>query len=160
MTQEKKNNSRILYYTLATSIFLSPSNIPNLHAEVSTDVVKREDSEASFKYLTLEQLIKIFCGELTEWPNGEPIYIVMYKPTSTQHKVFIQDQLRITLSEYKRRMDRSKKIDPFLESRIVYVDSEEDMVKQLLRNEYAIGYIFNLVLYKNKEDLIAIYIDK
>lgn len=154
-----KNNTSKLTILLTVPVLLYSFNEISALAESTDIVIPKTQENKNYRYLTLSQLIKIFTGDSDKWENGEEIHLVMYDINSIEHKTFLLEQLGLTPTEFKKRFNKNLKENPKMKDRITYVKNQEEMIKELLNNNSAIGYMFNLILYKNKDDLIVMYID-
>lgn len=127
--------------TTAVSENSAPRILVNKNANTETD-------------LSIRELIDIFTRRKTQWDDRTEIVVLTQGMDSLPNKQFLIEVLGITPYQYRSRLGRntySGRVSPPIE-----VNSEEEMLDKLVRDESAIGYIYNYILYKDDERLVII----
>ncbi len=121
--------------------FLLLIKINTVSAEV-TPIVPQDSTEE----VTWEEVKNIFLGRQEEWSNRQAVVLVLLDMQSPQHRVFVEEYLRLLPTKYAREMER--KISSGKITTPILVESSLDMISAVAANANSIGYLGDyIVLY-------------
>ena len=97
--------------------------------------------------LSLNEIRAIFSLRARQWPNGEPITVLVYHDDSSTHREFSLDKLKMLPHQLRRQWNRyiysGTGIGPLT------VTSKQEMLDTLSRTRGAIGYTYTGVPHEN-----------
>lgn len=116
---------------LALSIGITPA--------ISSDVSLVLTAEYS-KMLTDKLMVSyVFTRRITRWETGEHIKVFTKPVNSIEHRAFLNQWLDMTISRYKRELDRQ--LYAGKTTNIKEVSSDEEMIIMVLNTPASIGYL-------------------
>lgn len=100
-----------------------------------------------------EMAKRIFTLKEERWPDGELIKVFIHPVESIQHRVFVEDRLKMPLSRYRAMIEvpiyGAKTLN------LIEVTTEEKMVASVLKTKGGVGYL-NGVIIKNGATVIVV----
>jgi len=106
----------------------------------SRDIALVANKENGVKALSQAELIKIAQGSLTQWPNGEPITLVLRIPASPAMKVVAEKLYEMAPPAINNLIYAANHRRPNSPS-FVIVNSDEAVLKKVMARPGAIGLV-------------------
>lgn len=106
--------------------------------------------------LTLIQAVQIYSGKLQNWPNGDPITVILLPRENYISREFILDYLGMSPYQFYESVDISIKLRK--NNNIIRVCCEHDVVKRVNSISGSIGYTSAFVYYNYQNQLKTIQI--
>lgn len=144
---------RIITFVSITALALSLYDIN--YVQASNIVLNRKVFlEKQERSISIPELIDIFTRRYTRWENGESVVVVTRELSSIEHKRFLQEHLGITPYQYRARLQRN--IYQGIASPPFEVKTEEELIDKVALTPGAIGYVYNLALYRDNNQLVIV----
>jgi ABC-type phosphate transport system substrate-binding protein len=91
------------------------------------------------KMMTHGDLDKLLRGKTATWANGRPVILVLHDPNSPPMKFVIEKVMGVSVEEGRAALDEASRSKSG--ASIVFVSSDEEIVKAVEENSAAIGIV-------------------
>ena len=102
------------------------------------------------------ELESMYTKEISYWPNGAMIDLVLFKLSSYETSDFVWELFGVTISRFKERLDIHTLTGEGTAP--TYVQSEQEMLFALRDTVYALGFLRNAVYIKNDKGIVKIIV--
>lgn len=101
--------------------------------------------------LTLPEAVQIYTGKLRYWPNGEKVTVYLLPQSNRVSREFIFDYLQMSPYQFYEAIEISARIRKT--DALIILDTEEDIIKAVVRKSGSIGYVSGFVYYNYRNQV-------
>lgn len=101
--------------------------------------------------LTIPEAIQIYTGKMLYWPDGRLITVIVLPRDNPISREFIIDTLQISPYQFYESLDISITIRK--NNSVIRASSENEVIRNILRNSGSIGYVSDYIYYNYKNEV-------
>jgi len=140
---------RKIIYLILLILFMHALNIIP-HNTAIAEVIIIVNKDVTMEFIEKSTISNIYFGNMTKWPDGQTIHVVMLKKGKT-HETFVYKLLKSTPSKLKSYW--KKVVFTGIGVRPKIFKKEEDMVDYISKTKGTIGYIDHSVSHEEVKTL-------